>query len=387
MQEIPLHLDFIALLMALGLFLGFFVSYFLIKKSWKSNLPNLFMGLFILVITLTMLEGWLNYTGLIFKVLTITDFSEPLTFALAPLLYLFVVSQFKSFKKEKQWLHFLPFIFWSGYLVFFFIQPDIAKYNSNIEVMKLDIPHINANSFISDDPLGIRTYVNQLTGLSFIIYNALTLIILIKKTRSLGQTLWNTTNKTLIAIRNAQYHFIIVIAIFIAVKLFFGFSDVGDYFIYLYLSFMLFMTTVQIMNSSSYFNEVSTFLEGPVLKYQKSSLAMEEKEMILTAIIALMENEKYFKKSTASLSGLAKTINQSSHHVSQVINEKLEQSFFEMIAFYRVEEAKAILKTELGKKITIEDVAERVGYNSKSAFNTAFKKFTSMTPSSFRDSN
>jgi len=384
MQEIPLDLDLIALLLVFGLFLGFFVSYFLIKKSWKSNMPNLFMGLFILGMSLTMLEGWLNYTGLIFKILSITNFAEPLNFVLAPLIYLFVISQFKNFKKEKQWLHFLPFLFWLGYCIFFFIQPDVVKYNSNIDVMQVDIPFININYFISQDPLGIRTYVNQLTGLSFIIYNALTLKILINKARSLGQTLWNTTNKTLIAIRNAQYHFLIVIIIFIAVKLLFGNSDVGDYFIYLYITLMLFMTTVQIMNSSSYFNEVSTFLEGPILKYQKSSLASEEKEIILTAIVDLMENEKYFKSSTASLTSLAKSINQSSHHVSQVINEKLNQSFFEMLATYRVEEAKDILKTELGKKLTIEEVAERVGYNSKSAFNTAFKKYTSQTPSEFR---
>jgi len=385
MQEIPLDLDLIALLLVFGLFLGFFVSYFLIKKSWKSNMPNLFMGLFILGMSLTMLEGWLNYTGLIFKILSITNFAEPLNFVLAPLIYLFVISQFKNFKKEKQWLHFLPFLFWLGYCIFFFIQPDVVKYNSNIDVMQVDIPFININYFISQDPLGIRTYVNQLTGLSFIIYNALTLKILINKARSLGQTLWNTTNKTLIAIRNAQYHFLIVIIIFIAVKLLFGNSDVGDYFIYLYITLMLFMTTVQIMNSSSYFNEVSTFLEGPILKYQKSSLASEEKEIILTAIIDLMENEKYFKSSSASLTRLAKSINQSSHHVSQVINEKLDQSFFEMLATYRVEEAKTILRTELGKKLTIEEVAERVGYNSKSAFNTAFKKYTSQTPSEFRN--
>jgi YesN/AraC family two-component response regulator len=99
-----------------------------------------------------------------------------------------------------------------------------------------------------------------------------------------------------------------------------------------------------------------------------------------------MENDKYFLSSTASLSGLAKTIHQTSHHVSQVINENLGQSFFELMATYRVREAKHILKTELGKTLTIEEVAEQVGYNSKSAFNTAFKKITSTTPSSFRDS-
>ena len=149
---------------------------------------------------------------------------------------------------------------------------------------------------------------------------------------------------------------------------------------------MFFMTTVQIMNRSTYFNEVSTFLEGPVLKYRKSSLAEEDKAIILNAIKTQMQEEKYFKSSSASLSGLAKAINESSHHVSQVINERLDQSFFEMLASYRVEEAKTILKTELGKKLTIEEVAEQVGYNSKSAFNTAFKKFTSQTPSEYRES-
>ena len=99
-----------------------------------------------------------------------------------------------------------------------------------------------------------------------------------------------------------------------------------------------------------------------------------------------MENEKYFISSTASLSGLAKAVHETPHHVSQVINEKMGQSFFELLATYRVKEAKAILKTDLGKKLTIEEVAERVGYNSKSAFNTAFKKITSETPSSYRDS-
>ena len=149
---------------------------------------------------------------------------------------------------------------------------------------------------------------------------------------------------------------------------------------------MFFTTAIQIMDSSDYYNQVSSFLEGPIIKYSKSSLEESDKLMILEAIKKQMENERYFLKSTASLSGLAKTINESSHHVSQVINQKLDQSFFELLAGYRVKEAKSILRSDLGKKLTIEEVAEQVGYNSKSAFNTAFKKHTSQTPSVFRDS-
>lgn len=384
MQEIPIQLDVISLILFVGIFLGFFVAYFLILKSFRKNLPNLIIGFFILSVSLAMLEGWLNYTGYIFKVLWLSNFAEPFNFIIAPLLYLFVISQFTKIKKSTYWLHFTPFGLWLGYCCCYFIQSDVFKYNSNIDVMQLNIPEVGVEQIVSDDPLGIRNYVNLLTGISFIIYNVLIIRLLIVKTKSLGQTLWNTTNKVLIPLRNSLYHFLVIIIIFIVVKLTFK-NDVGDYFIFLYLSFMIFMTVIQIMNRSTYFNTVSTFLEGPVLKYKKSTLINEDKEIILEAIKHQMLQEQYFLSSMASLSGLAKSINESSHHVSQVINEKLNQSFFEMLATYRIEEAKKILKTELGKKLTIEEVAERVGYNSKSAFNTAFKKITSQTPSKFRD--
>ena len=385
MQDIPVTLNIVALIIILGVFIGFFISFFIIKKSIKTNTSNLFMGVFILVLSFVMLEGWLNYTGYIFKVLWATNFAEPFNFIIAPLIYLFVISQFKNFKIEKQWPHFLPFVFWLGYCVFFFIQSDVFKYNSNIDVMQLDIPFLNNDPKTSDDPLHIRTYINIMTGISFVIYNIFIVRLLLIKSKSLSQTIFNTTNKTLISLRNSLIHFLIIIFIFIIVKLIFK-NDVGDYFIFLYLTFMIFMTAVQIMNTSNYYNEVSSFLEAPTLKYKKSSLDDATKETILKGIVQQMKVEKYFKSSTASLSSLAKALHESSHHVSQVINEKLNQSFFEMLASYRVEEAKSILKTELGKKLTIEEIAEQVGYNSKSAFNTAFKKITSKTPSEYRDS-
>jgi AraC-like DNA-binding protein len=385
MQEVPVQFDAISLIHFLGIFLGFFLSYFFIRKSWNKSTPNLLMGFFILAMTLTMLEGWLNYTMLIFKFLWITNFAEPVSFIIAPLLYLFVVSQFRKVKAKAYWLHSLPFIIWTLYCIFFFIQPDVFKYNSNIEVMQLDMPYIKATRAIPDNPFGIRSYVNVLVGVSFIIYNLLTVKLLIIKSKELGQNLWKTNNKTLISLRNSLYHFLVIIAIFVTVKLIYK-NDVGDYVIYLYLTFMLFTTALQVMNKSTYYNEVSTFLEGPIIKYQKSSLLEAQKNEILEAIIAQMQTEKYFKKSTASLSGLSKTIHQSSHHVSQVINEKLNQSFFEFIASYRIEEAKIILKSDIGKKLTIVEIAERVGYNSKSAFNTTFKKITTQTPSAYRDS-
>lgn len=378
------NIDFIALVIIIGVFLGIFISYFIIKNSLKKNLPNLFMGLFILSISLAMFEGWLNYTGYIFKVLWLSNFAEPFNFLMAALLYLFIDSQLDGTRKKRYWLHFIPFLFWLGICMFYFLQPDEVKYNDSLQVMDMDFPRLDENQTFSDDPLGVRSYTNLLTGVYFVIYIILGLRKLLLKTISFGESIFTTKNKTLKDIRNISMHIIIVTVIFILVKNIFH-DDVGDHFIYLYLSFMIFMTAVQIMNQSSYYDTVSTFLEVPTLKYQKSSLDKPEKNRILDCITSQMEMEKYFLSSTASLSGLAKAIHESPHHVSQVINETLGQSFFELLASYRVKEAKAILQTDLGKKLTIEEVAERVGYNSKSAFNTAFKKITSETPSNYRD--
>lgn len=383
-MEPAIKIDFVAIVILLGVFLGIFTSYFIIKKSFRKITSNLFMGLFILVVSLTMLEGWLNYTGYIFKFLWLSNFAEPFNFLIAALLYLFIDSQLDGNKKKRYWLHFIPFLFWLGYCIFYFSQPDSVKYNDSLQVMNLDYPLMNENQVYSDDPLGIRNYTNLLTGFYFTIYIILGSRKLFLKARFLGESIFTTTNKTLRSMRNISLHITIVTIIFILVKNIFH-DDVGDHFIYLYVCFMIFMTAVQIMNRSTYFDEVSTFLEVPTLKYKKSSLAKEDKVVILEAISNQMKMEKYFLKSTASLSGLAKSINETPHHVSQVINEKLGLSFFELLASYRIKEAKEILNTKMGKKLTIEEVAERVGYNSKSAFNTAFKKITSETPSSFRD--
>ena len=131
MQEVPIQIDFIAFVICIGIFLGIFISYFIITKSWRQNTPNLYMGFFILSISLAMLEGWLNYTGYIFKMLWLTNFAEPFNFIIAPLIYLFVSSQIGN-AKSKNWIHFMPFTLWAGYCIFFFLQPDTFKYNSNI---------------------------------------------------------------------------------------------------------------------------------------------------------------------------------------------------------------------------------------------------------------
>ena len=119
-------------------------------------------------------------------------------------------------------------------------------------------------------------------------------------------------------------------------------------------------------------------------KYAKSSLTPDQKFSILNRLEKLMGEEKTYVDPSISLSDLANKLNTTEHNLSQVLNEQKGQTFAEYIMQYRVDEAKRILRSDPQKHLKIEDIAVQVGYNSKSAFNTAFKRFTRFTPSEFR---
>ena len=132
----------------------------------------------------------------------------------------------------------------------------------------------------------------------------------------------------------------------------------------------------------------STFLSPiPVgNKYKKSTLTPEQKHAILGKLDRMLKNEKFYLDDNISLGHIATKLNTTTHHLSQVINESKGISFQKLIAKYRIQEAKLLLKDSQYRQTTIENIAEMVGYNSKSAFNTTFKKHTGLTPTDFRES-
>ena len=387
MMRTDIHVSIFDVIIFLGVFQGFLLSWFFLKNVQNNRKANLFQGLLLLSISLTIFEEWLNNTGYIVKVLWITNFSEPLNFALTPLFYLYIRSSLNPDERRKAWVHFIPALFWLFYMVFQFIQPDEIKYNSYVETKHPDWGYLDLEHKISEDPLGIRAYVNQLTVIQFVVYICASILLLLKKFRSLNQSLFKTDNELLIILRNTTFHFLLIIVLFIATKLYFGMrSDIGGYIVASYVSFMIYITSYQVLNRSDFFNTPSSFFSFPMTKYQKSSLSDESKKIILSKIKKEMEGNRYFTNNLASLSGLSKQINESSHHVSQVINEKLNKSFFELLAVYRVEYAKKLIREDKEVKLTVEELTELVGYNSKSSFNIAFKKYTLKTPSEYRKS-
>ena len=384
-----IHIRLIDFFIFLGIFQGLFLSWFFIKNGIKENKANLFQGILLLCLALGMFEELVNTTGYIVKLLPITNYGEPTNFALAPLFYFYIKYSLEPNKKHVWWPHFIIAFFWLVYMFLFaYFQSNEVKYNSFVHTNHPDWQYLPTPEGADDDPWMIRRYINQMTLVMFVVYMGASIMLQLRKFKALGQGVFKTNNETLIVLRNITLHFIAIILVFMATKLYYGMdSDIGGYLIASYVSLMIYTTSYQVLNRSDFFKHPHSFLDFPMPKYQKSSLSEEAKEQILVKIKKEMERNSYFTNNLASLSGLAKQINESSHHVSQVINEKMNKNFFELLAGYRVEFAQKLIREDREIKLTVEELAERVGYNSKSSFNTAFKKITSQTPSEFRENN
>jgi AraC-like DNA-binding protein len=379
------HLSLISVVIFIGVLQGYILSFFFILKPSSNIAANRYQGLLILALALCITEQFLNITGYITRVLVITNSTEWLNLVIGPALYLYVKRSIDPSDSKKEWIHFIIALAYLCYLTFDLIQPNDIKYNSYVYSIHPDWPFLKVPMKIPNDPLNIKKWLNLATGLHISVYILFAFRLLVRKGRQSGETIFRTEDEILRSLRNMVLHITAVILIFIIVKLCFK-ADIGDYYIGLYVSVFLFITSLRVMNDSTYFDNSASFMDISISKYSKSSLTESGKMKILDNIILELETKQYFSDNLASLSDLAKKIGESPHHVSQVMNEKLNRSFFEILASYRVDEAKKILSGDKKGKITVEEISEMVGYNSKTAFNNAFKKLSGKTPSEFRKS-
>jgi AraC-like DNA-binding protein len=339
----------------------------------------------LLSLSLIFLEQVLNFTGYIVKVLPLTYSTAWLNFLIGPLLYLYVKRSLDIAGSKKEWINFILPLIYLLYLSFSLIQSNDFKYNSYVLSSHLNLPLLEVHSNISNDPLKINNYLDLVMALQILFYISLSFVKLVKKAAESGTSVFRTCDEVLRSVRDVIFHMCMIILIFIIVKTTLH-GNAGNYFIGMYVAAFTFLTTFRIMNDSTYFDRSASFLDISMGKYRKSSLTEDGKQKILSNIIIEFENGQYYLENLASLSDLAKKVGESPHHVSQVLNEKLDKNFFELLAKYRVEKAKMILTGDPKNRLTIEELSEMVGYNSKTAFNNAFKKLTGKTPSEFRKS-
>jgi len=126
------------------------------------------------------------------------------------------------------------------------------------------------------------------------------------------------------------------------------------------------------------------FQEIKIVISQITDEELSKSKEIIEHLIHLFENKHIYLQNDISLLGVANMLDTNRTYLSKAIKDILGTNFNAFINKYRIDQARKML-SDPQQKLSIEGIAEKVGFNSKSTFNSAFKAFTGLTPSLFRE--
>jgi AraC-like DNA-binding protein len=121
-------------------------------------------------------------------------------------------------------------------------------------------------------------------------------------------------------------------------------------------------------------------------KYKTSVLKDDLKQEYLDKLVDFIESEKPYLTPGLTLSDVSAKLEIHPKYLSQVINENLQKNFHDFINYYRIKEAQRQIEESLESKKTILEVLYDCGFNTKSVFNTSFKKIVGLTPTQYKNS-
>lgn len=98
----------------------------------------------------------------------------------------------------------------------------------------------------------------------------------------------------------------------------------------------------------------------------------------------LMIRIKVYQDPELRLEGLADSMDISPRTLSSLLNNHYKKNFYDYVNYYRVLDAQDQLVSVANSEKSIQRIFEDAGFNSKTTFNTLFKKHTGQTPSEFR---
>jgi len=318
-----------------------------------------------------------------------------LAFLIGPLHFLYAKSiiNFSVKMKRTDWLHFIPFIIVELYFLTYLVRP------SQQALIYYDNQQIYNTSVL----LALHNWLIIIQGM---IYLILTIVLINKYSKDI-KNIFSTIEKIKLNwLKIITYMVLFVLSFFLIENLLMVFGVQLSYhfnltsFLYAILIYVLgylgfskseifaepeFAKSMSHLPKHGRMSDQTTGVSVP--KYEKSGLSQQKAKQYLDLLLKLMEEEKPFRDSELTLHQLAERLSISPHNLSEVLNTQISQSFFDFINHYRIEQVKKDLADPEKQNLKILSIAFDGGFNSKTSFNTIFKKATGLTPSEYRQQN
>lgn len=337
-------------------------------------MANRILGVFFLLWALDLLDGSLMLKGFYLDYPDWALLTESFPFLYGPLIYFYTLFSINGKKEIKfsDFLHLLPFLL--GFCTLLAVY-HLRSFDFKIEILK-GIMALNQP---------IESYLSFLTVyVHFFFY----IFISNKKlTRAVQNLEQYYSHPRLLWLQRLLFVLTVILAISIV-------SSVLQYFgatTYFNLSLIIILLSMGILVGRLIFNaldqQLPIVLQNADKKYSGSDLTDKEATEVQSKILQTLKDDELYLDPELSLDHLSEKIGAGKRKVSQVINERMGKSFFDLINTYRIDKAKQIFKESKDPKLTVLEVLYEVGFNSKSSFNTQFKNKTSLTPSEFKKLN
>jgi AraC-like DNA-binding protein len=374
-------LSLLQVIALISVFVSLLLAFFLLTVKTENKLANRLFAWFFIFSAID-LSGFFmyNYTE---DHRNLEIFRATVCLLAMPLFYLYVLAVcYSDFRlKLKHLVHLLPFV-----IVNILFIPRIY------------LP-INEGNFI--DPLNQMSeiyFIQIVIEFQYVFYIASVFLIL-KKYREIY--LENYANPS-----TSTYKWLFQITcVFLASHTFvasknilryIGFREVFLWANVLVGSIALFITCWFIMKALKYpelFRGINSKLqltkdilpkqENQVYEVKQHHNAETEKQ--IEALKLYMTNQEPYLDPSLTIQELSTQINMPVRELSVLINHHMNQHFFDFVNEYRIQKAMHILKDQSKKQLTVLEILYEVGFNSKSSFNTSFKKYTNLTPTAYRN--
>lgn len=119
-------------------------------------------------------------------------------------------------------------------------------------------------------------------------------------------------------------------------------------------------------------------------RYEGSLLTAQQLGLLEKRLAGLMANARPYLDPQLSRQQLAEQMGLPPKDLSRLVNERFNQNFSDFVNSYRVAEFQRLAGLPENQHLTLLAMAFEAGFNSKTTFNTAFKKRTGMTPAEYK---
>lgn len=359
----------------ISLFISFFLAFFLLTVKTQHQLSNQLFALFLIINAIDMSEPLVRqFTD---SPSNLGLLRTTIAFLQIPVFYLYVLSVcYSDFRLKPAYLfHLMPFVVANLLFVPRFYAVDL---DSKME-------------FIAHHQNMIELKINHgLIHFQILIYFT-AVFLLLRKAKKLY--LENNSGGSLNSY-NWLFQLTSVLAVIyliVILKNMFKFSDysyVSDWIkigILVLQPFIICWYLYKALHDPGLFRNIDSRLK--LVSDIISDAQKIEPEILNEDLVKLkkyMIDEKPFLDPALTIQDISKKMNVPVRELSVLINHQLRQHFYDFVNTYRIENAMAILKDPAKSKVSILEILYEVGFNSKSSFNTAFKKHTGTTPTEFR---